>query len=696
MYQRSDLKNLYDRLKAQYPQYGLDFSEDRLTMTRLHSRVEVDREGAKLYVNGALYDQFTSGDIDDPDDLYELIEAFLLDLQHDGMRRGNATYLAAAKQAARVGTGFLVLSAVCLTAVTIGLIATNNPWLFPLLLLIPAGSLVILKQIRKQVFRKSWVCPSCGQPLPMAKKAFSAEMEYVPQCPHCGKILERAPDLEPIQREYSAPQKPLEPACDLPTPGSKWPCMIAGGITTAFALLLLPLIFIPDGNEPLDMAGVWTGVVLLLILLGFGLILLFCRHKEPEEMQQPIVIVRERKIVAVLGIIQWVLSLVMMLTAVIVAGTPPFDAGSTFVCTLIGIPFMLLGVWMLLAGRNRTLFVFRDNSMWYISSWSRKREFAPGHVASVRLTANRSLHLRNKEGKKLASIETNMRGIPRFAEWLESTGLAATMTPAMEKQARQEEQQESTVQWREEYRTRWHDHIKGIRVGLWVVMLLFAAGVIAPIPLYLLGVKFTTIMKIGALAPIPFVVFCLVFAPVLLFGDRPPNATPEWNAMHIKVPLIPALLIGLIYIWQVNHIWDGFVLQEANLGFGWLVRVLVISTVLTVMLILRTPKRMRLGAGLFMGLVGITIASGLHYCANAALSGPAHHYPAVIVDSYADDPDVEDDDYELTVVLDNGSETELVVPEKIFEMAMNGEPLDVCHRESPFGVILLDIHTPEK
>lgn len=205
--------------------------------------------------------------------------------------------------------------------------------------------------------------------------------------------------------------------------------MISGGITIAFVLFLLPLIFIPDGNEPLDMAGVWTGVVLLLILLGFGLILLFCRHKEPEEMQQPIVIVRERKIVAVFGSIQWVLSLVMMLTAVIVAGTPPFDAGSTFVCTLIGIPFMLLGVWMLLAGRNRTLFVFQDNSMWYISSWGRRRELAPGQVASVRLTANRSIHLLNKEGKKLASIETNMRGIPRFAEWLESTGLAATMTP---------------------------------------------------------------------------------------------------------------------------------------------------------------------------------------------------------------------------------------------------------------------------
>lgn len=695
MYQERELKELYERLKGQYPQYNPVFSGDCLTLTRLHSKIEITRAGVKLYVNGDLYDQFTSEYVDDTDDLYELIEAFLLDLRHAGMQQGNETYIAAAKQAARVGSGFLVLSAVCLTAVMIGLIATNDPWLFPLLLLIPAVSLVILKQIRKRIFQRSWVCPSCGQPLPMAKKAFSAEMDYVPQCPHCGKVLERAPDLEPIQREYSADKQPLEPAHDLPAPGSKWPCMISGGITIAFALLLLPLIFIPDGNEPLDMAGVWTGVGMLLYLLGFGLALLLCRHAEPEETRQPVVIVRERMVVTVLGVIVWVLGFILILMGVIVAGTPPFAPDVTAFVAVPGVPLFLLGVWMLLAGRNRSLFVFRDNSLLYISSWGRTREFAPGQVASVRLTANRSIHLRNADGKKLASIETNMRGIPRFAEWLENTDLAMSLTPTMEKQAKQEEQQESAVQWREEYRTHWHDHIKGIRVGLWVVMLLFAAGVIAPIPLYLLGIKFTTVMKIGALAPIPFVVFCLVFAPVLLFGDRPKNATPEWNAMHVKVPLIPALLIGLIYIWQVNHIWGGFVLQEVDTGFDWLVRVLAMAAVLTILLILRTPKRMRLGAGLFMGLVGITIAAGLHYCVNAALIGPAQHYPAVIVDSHADDPDVEDDDYELTIVMDNGTETELVVPEKIFEMAMNGEPLEVCHRESPFGVILLDIHVPQ-
>ena len=694
MYQENELKKLYERLKAQYPQYQLEFSGDSLTLNRLYCKVEVNQSGVKIYINGNLYDQFTSEYVDDLDDLYELIEAFLLDLQHAGMKQGNETYIFATKQGAKMGSRFLILTALCVTALMIGLIVTNNPWLFLSVFLLPAASLVVLKLIHKRIFQRYWICPACGQPLPMGGKGHRCEMAYVSQCPHCAHVLEQPPELATIQTEY-APQKPLEPPHDLPTPGSKWPCMIAGGITTAFALLLLPLIFIPDGNEPLDMAGVWTGVVLLLSLLGFGLILLFCRHKEPEEVQQPIVIVRERKIVTVFGIIQWVLSLVMMLTAVIVAGTPPFDAGSTFVCTLIGVPFMLLGVWMLLAGRNRTLFVFQDNSMWYISSLGRKREFAPGQVASVRLTANRSIHLRNKDGKKLASIETNMRGIPRFAEWLESTNLTATLTPNMEKQTKQTDQEESTVQWREEYRTRWHDHIKGIRIGLWVVIVLFAIGVLIPIPLYLFAdAKFTTVMKIGALAPIPFLIFCLVFAPVLSFGDKPQNATPEWRAMHIHVPLIICLLIGYTYFWQVSDIWGDLVLREEDGNWGWLIRILSITIVLIVLQVIRSPKRNRVGAGLYMGVVGLSIACGLHYCVNAALIGPAQHYPAIIVDSHADDPDVSDDDYKLTIIMDNGEEAEIVVPEKVYEMAMDGKPLEICHRESPFGVVFLGIHMP--
>ena len=694
MYQENQLKKLYERLKAQYPRYPLEFSGDSLTLNRLYCTIEVNRSGTKLYVNGKLYDQFTSEDVDDTDDLYELIEAFLLDLQHAGMEQGNDTYISASQQAGRISRQFLVSMAICSAILMIGLITANIPWLFLLIVLLPALSLLLLKQMRKKIFHRCWICPACGESLPMNRNGHGCEMVYVPQCPHCGHVLERSTELEAIQREY-APAKTLNPTYDLPAPISKLPYTLCGSINIAFSLILLPLMFLSDGEEPLDWFGVGVSVTMLLGMIGLALALLLCHYRESEEQKTPVVIVRERKAVAVLGVIFWAIGFVLLLMGVIVAGTPPFEAEVTALVSIPGGLFFLLGVWMLLAGRNRALLVFRDNSIWYISSLGRKREFAPGQAASVHLTANRSIHLRNGDGKKLCSIETNMQGIPRFAEWLESTNLTATLTPNMEKQTRQADRQESTIQWREEYRTRWHDHIKGISVGLWIVTALFAAGVIAPIPLYLFGVKFTTVMKIGALAPIPFLVFCLVFAPVLSFGDRPQNATPEWRAMHIHVPLIPCLLIGVAYFWQASDIWGDWVLQEADRNLGWLLRVLSIAALLIVLQVLRCPKRMRVQAGLFMGIVGLSIACGLHYCVNAALIGPALHYPAVIVDSHADDPDVNDDDYELTIVMNNGKEAELAVPEKIYEMAMNGEPLEVCHRESPFGVILLDIHVPQ-
>ena len=694
MYQENELKKLYERLKAQYPQYQLEFSGDSLTLNRLYCKVEVNQSGVKIYVNGNLYDQFTSEDVNDTDDLYELIEAFLLDIQHAGMKQGNETYIFATRQAAKMGSRFLMGMAICFTILMIGLITANSPWLFLLIFLLPAASLLILKQMQKKIFQRCWFCPACGQSLPMGGKGHSCEMEYVSQCPHCAHVLEQPPELEVVQREY-ATQKPLEPPHDLPVQGSKLPCIICGSFTIAFSLILLPLIFVSDGNEPLDMVGVWTGVGMLLYLLGFGLALLLCRHAEREETQQPVVIVRERMVVTVLGVIVWVLGFVLTIMGVIVAGTPPFAPDVTAFVAIPGVLLFLLGIWMLLAGRNRSLFVFQDNSILYISSWGRKRKFAPGQVASVRLTANRSIHLLNSEGKKLASIETNMLGIPRFAEWLESTNLAATLTPTMEKQTRQEEQQENTVQWREEYHTHWHDHIKSIRIGLWVVIVLFAVGVLIPIPLYLFAdAKFTTVMKIGAFAPIPFLLFCLVFAPVLSFGDKPQNATPEWRAMHIHVPLIICLLIGYTYFWQVSDIWGDLVLREEDGNWGWLIRILSITIVLIVLQVLRSPKRNRVAAGLYMGVVGLSIACGLHYCVNAALIGPAQHYPAIIVDSHAEDPDVDDDDYKLTIVMDNGEETDLVVTEKVYEMAMNGEPLEICHRESPFGVVFLGIHMP--
>lgn len=695
MYHENELRKLYERIKAQYPQYELEFAGDRLTVTRLYGQAEVNQEGATLYVNGALYDQFTSEEADNLDDLYELLELFFLELQNLGMRCGNETYIAAQKKASQRGTRFMLLVSVLVTVCMIALLVTRHwQWMIPVFVL-PAAAFVPLALIHRHAFRTTWLCPACGQPLPLAGKSRFPQMEYVPQCPHCGQILEQAPELEPLHLEEDAPNKPLAPALALPAPGKKWPCLTAGGITIAISLFLLPLLFVSD--EPLDPLGIAAAVLLLMGLLGLGLILLLRRHTEPEKTRQPLVIVRERIFVTVLGMILWFLSFVMMILSVIVAGTPPFEPACVFVLLAIGLPFMLLGIWMLLAGRNRTLFVFCDHSLLYISSWGKRKEFAPGQVVSVRLTASRSIHLLDRNGKKLVSVETNMRGIPRLAEWIESADLTAVLTPAMEKQAQQEARTEGTVQWREEYRTHWHDHIKTIRLGMWLVLVFFAIGTIAPIPLTLFaGIKFRTVMAAAAICPIPFLVFCLVFAPVLLLDDQPQHATPEWRAMHIKLPLIPVLLLSLLYMGQVHYFWDDWVLQEAGSGWLYLVRILFIGTLLTVLMIMRTPKRLRLGAGLFMGMIGFCFALGFHYYINTALCGPARHYPAVISDSHAKDPDDEEDHFTLTVIMDDGREADIAVTEKIYKQAVSGEPLETCHWESPLGVDFLDIHAPKQ
>ena len=183
MYHVNELKKVYDRLHTQYPRYDLTFSGDRLTMTRLHSKVEVDQEGAALFVNGTLYDRFSSEDVDDPDDLYELIESFLLDLQHIGMTQGNETYLTAQKKASQLGSRFLIAVSVIVTVCMIALLMTRSLWWALPLFAGPALSLVPLALIRKTVLRKYWVCPACGQSLPLAGNPLSPRWTMCPNVP---------------------------------------------------------------------------------------------------------------------------------------------------------------------------------------------------------------------------------------------------------------------------------------------------------------------------------------------------------------------------------------------------------------------------------------------------------------------------------------------------------------------------------
>ncbi len=212
----------------------------------------------------------------------------------------------------------------------------------------------------------------------------------------------------------------------------------------------------------------------------------------------------------------------------------------------------------------------------------------------------------------------------------------------MERQTENQVKEESVMQWREEYRTHWHDHLKAIRTGLWLVMILYLVGVIAPIPLYLFagvkfrvmilylvgviapiplylfaGVKFRTTMAIAAISPVPFLVFCVVFAPVLIFGDRPKNATAEWNSMHIRLSLPVMFLPALAMLWQVHYIWSRSAMQPKGSGGIWIIQGLIIAVPVIFLSLCRTPKGKRLEAGVFMILVSMSLGMSISYCARS-------------------------------------------------------------------------------
>ena len=694
MYDMDELKKLYDRLKAQYPKYRMKFYGENFTLTLLYAKVEVNRTGCRIFVNENLYDQLSSEEIDDIDDLYELIEAFLLQIQHIGMTSGNETYITANNQAVHMGTRALLSSAVLSMGCFIIFLLTKDLLYLILVFLCPAGGYLYLRLMRQKAFYQYWVCPGCGQNLPLDKKSRFPQMEYVSQCPHCGRVLEKVPEMEPVRLEPDAPKRQLEPDNNPPAAGKKWPCTLTGYTSAVVSLFLFVILFF--AGDPLAPQNTAIELILLLIWFSSGLILLLHRHREPEDMlHKPVVVLREQKKVTGVGIFLWLLGSVFLFMAVAVASAVPVD-GSTIFLGAIGVFVTFFGVWMLLAGRNRSMFVFQDHSVLYISSLGRQKKLEAGQVASVRLTVNRSIQLLDANRKKLVSVETNMLGASRLAEWIESTDLAALLTPAMERQTAEQVKEESILQWREEYRTHWHDHLKTISTGLWVVMILYLVGVISPIPLYLFaGVKFRTTMAIAAISPIPFLIFCIVSAPVIIFGDRPKNATAEWNSMHIRLSLPVMLFPALAMLWQVHYIWSRSAMQPKGSGEIWIIQGLLIAVPVISLCLYRTPKGRRFETVFFVILVSMSLGMSISYCANAALCGPARHYKAVIVDSHKEDPNTKGDDNTLTVLLDDGSEEKIHVSDSIYEMAIKGEALDVCHSESPLGMEMLKIHLPK-
>ena len=433
------------------------------------------------------------------DNLYEEMERFILYLQEGGADAAQSDELKMLKNPAyhnaftRSGkiAGRILLIAGGAELLLLAFCFRQDQLLFFLLPLLiwPIFSLALIAFVRKKILARIWICPNCGSRLPLTCSPFSVIIEYVASCPACGANLETESLPSEIPETDDEDGKISDTADQSMTfspnpegvvkPPRKWPALLSGIVIILYSLLGLFMTLFYMGDAP--SVGIALGIVMHVSILLSGIALLVCRAPKLPEHSRPVICIQERLFVSVLAFIVWPLALFLLLIAFGYCVQPPLDVPFGLIMFLIGLGLLICGIWMLLAGKNRRLYVFENGSLTYMTSWGRKRELLPGQRFSIRFGANDSIQFLNADKKKIFAIERNMRGVDKLADWVESREIPLEITKLKEQQIQQEEGIEPVIQWREEYTTKLHSHLKEIRLGKWLVLALFWAGSIIPL-----------------------------------------------------------------------------------------------------------------------------------------------------------------------------------------------------------------------
>ncbi len=458
--------------------------------------------------------------------------------------------------------------------------------------------------------------PGCQLPLETGK--WNPELEPHSKCPRCGKDLLDPALVEQLKQEVLSEQEEemeeeehLPVSAEQPKPGGAKACTVWGILLLVFVLVFGALLLTEIEKTPLAITVV--NATTCLFTAAAGVALLRCKPAERERVGRPKLVVREQRWLPVVGSILAILGLALLFASFALSSAPPAPLGEVALPSVLGLFFVGLSVWMLLARKNRTLRIY-DSYLEYTTSFGRTRDIPLSQIVSVRVTANRSM-----------------------------------LVP---------------------------------------VLLLFAAGCLIPLSLYLFtDLKMTHAIYLTAVSTLPLVLYCIVFAPVLLVGELTAQATKEWNSMHVRFPITLVLILGLLISAQVYYFWESRMLSVVDFGRFFLLDLVVTMTLILLFLIMlywtRTPKRLRKGDFGAMILSLIMLGFVMTYGGSLAISGPAEHYPAEVVERQ--EPASEEDEEEawkLTVRLDDGKTAVLNVSQRLYQLEEAGADLVVCQKKN--------------
>ncbi|BFK19422.1 hypothetical protein F230042K4_07130 [Mediterraneibacter glycyrrhizinilyticus] len=722
----NNLKQLRDRLQTNYGDCHISYVPGQLTVKFGKGTILADGIRTEFQEDGQPIQEVT---IANDDDLYEQMEAFLLYLKEGGAAaaqpesdklRRNPTYRSASEALQKNGKRLLFALGTLEVLIFLSALFFGGSTLhYILFLLVPFLAMIPISWIQRACIKKHWICPHCQNALPISGTRFSPAIQYVAHCPCCKNNLETEAIPEPYAESQTDSQSgsdseqdaesgsfsqeepsfgtesAAESSAPLPTAfpkaRGKWACRISGLLLLLYLAVIV--LFFMTSVSGIPLVNLITGVCLHIPVVILVVALFICGMPHLSEFTRPQAVIRERPSILIVGFIGWVFGIALIFMAFAVCAVPPLDLVLVLVLYAAGLAFFLCGIWALLAVKNRALFLYENGNVRYLTSFGRLKEFSAKEIASIRLSVNGSVQFLNTDGRKLFSVEKNMQSMDALVNWIETHDISFGLTKQMEEKVIQDAGIVEPKQWREEYRSWMHDHIKPIRFGLILTVLFLLIGSVLPFILYIrTDFKFSSTVYLSALSPLPLLIYILIFAPVINLNGKPKGATKEWISMHANLSAPLLLIPGLWLIAMFFYGFNDVVLTVVDFG-KFLVLWLVICALFGILYFFRTPKRLR-GEGSFIFLILLLLFSyPMAYGLNLALCTPAEHYPAEIVSQEIEqDEDEDSPDYVLTVRLDDGTETDIEVVEELYQLAYFDTELVVCERKSIFGIRMVDLH----
>lgn len=466
------------------------------------------------------------------------------------------------------------------------------------------------------------------------------------------------------------------------TERSRKPAVICGGILAAAGVLMMLVPAVRGGGR----IGVWeTGFNGLLIVLGLAAML--CPAARLTQEGTPEVWVRESRLILWLGGIFFAVGLPFCIGAGLFLTD---DAEGRAVCAAMGILCAAAGIWMELAYRNRGIAAYRNGNVTAVTSFGRCRSVSVQEIRTVSIGLSGSLCAKNSGKKVLFRFENNMDDSAELTGWLIRRG-AEVSVPKTEGRRKKTADIVEPQEWKKQEQQPAPKQIRAIRAGVAAAGFAAVAGGILPL---FFPAEFGMKKSIFVMAFSPLLLYlCYVLFPGIVVAEKPETERKKGKERYIFItPVIPCLL-GLWNL-EVFSTYEKIVLQVVDSG-KMLCLSLTVMAVLMGLLFWRTPKWLRKGGLVMLMLFVLCIGWGVSYGTNLALCRKAEHSEAQITDSDRREEDGEEE-YYLTVRLDDGRETELYVSEDMYRMYTENEPLILCLRSSVFGIRMADIHLPEE